>query len=170
MRDWIEENGVFTLQMTEIIAAPIDRCFLLTCSIALVQEELGMTPVSGRTSGLVRPGDTVRWEGWQLGLHHHHVSLISGYTRPTFLQDTMLAGRFRTFQHDHILRELPGGFTELHDELRFSLPWGFAGRLVARYVMVPHILRLMRSRFHRLRRIAATEAWKNYLAEDGSSI
>jgi hypothetical protein len=166
----MEENGVFTLRMTETVAAPIDRCFLLTCSIALVQEELGMRPVSGRTHGLVQSGDTVRWEGWQLGLHHHHVSLISGYQRPTFLQDTMLAGRFRSFQHDHKLRELPGGFTELHDELRFSLPWGLAGRLVARYIMTPHILRLMRSRFHRIRRITTTEAWKSYLPQDGNGI
>lgn len=170
MRDWIEENGVFTLHMSETVAAPIDRCFLLTCSIALVQEELGMMPISGRTSGLVQPGDTVRWQGWQLGMRHFHISLISDYTRPTFLQDTMLAGRFRTFQHDHHLTELPGVLTELHDEVRFSLPCGFAGKLVARYIMTPHILRLMRSRFQRIRRIATTEAWKNYLAKDGDSI
>jgi len=170
MRDWTEDNGIFTLQMTEMIDAPIDRCFLLTCSIALVQEELGMTPISGRTSGFVQPGDTVRWQGWQLGLHHHHASLISGYVRPTFMQDTMLAGRFRTFQHDHHLAELPNGQTELHDEVRFSLPLGLIGRLVARYIMTPHILRLMRSRFHRIRRIATTDAWKNYLAADGNSI
>ena len=170
MRDWTEENGVFTLRMTETIAAPIDRCFLLTCSIALVQEELGMIPVHGRTSGQVQHGDTVRWEGWQLGMRHFHVSLISAHVHPTFLQDTMLSGRFRTFQHDHHLTELPGGQTRLQDEVRFSLPFGFAGQLVARYIMVPHIRRLMRSRFHRLRRIAATEAWKNYLPEDGGSI
>lgn len=170
MRDWTEDNGIFTLRMTETIAAPIDRLFLLSCSIALVQEELGMTPVRGRTSGLVLPGDTVRWQGWQLGMRHFHVSRISAYVRPTFLQDTMLAGRFRTFQHDHHLAELPNGQTELHDEVRFSLPLGFAGRLVARYIMTPHILRLMRSRFHRLRRIATTDAWKNYLVKDGGSI
>ncbi|MEG9431021.1 SRPBCC family protein [Terriglobus sp. ADX1] len=170
MRNWTEDNGIFTLRMTETIPAPIDRCFRLTCSIALVQEELGMKPVHGRTSGLVQPGDTVRWEGWQLGMRHFHVSRISGYVHPTFLQDSMLGGRFRTFQHDHHLKELPNGVTELHDELHFSLPYGQAGRLVARYIMVPHILRLMRSRFHRIRRIATTEAWKNYLAEDGNSI
>lgn len=170
MRDWTEQNGVFTLQMKETVDAPIDRCFLLTCSIALVQEELGMVPVSGRTSGLVQPGDKVLWHGWQLGMRHHHVSLISGYVRPTFLQDTMLSGRFRTFQHDHHLTELPNGATELCDELRFSLPFGLAGKLVARYILTPHILRLMRSRFHRLRRIATTEAWKHYLVPNGDSI
>lgn len=163
--EWHAQDGNFTLRMATTVAAPMDRCFLLTCAIALVQEELGMRPVSGRTSGLVEGGDTVRWQGWQLGLPQHHVSLISGYQRPTFLQDTMLQGRFQSFQHDHHLRALPDGMTELQDEVRFRLPFGFAGRLVARYVMVPHILGLMRRRFQRIGRIATTDAWRQYLPD-----
>lgn len=163
--EWQVQDGNFTLRMTSTVAAPIDRCFLLTCSIALVQEELGMRPVAGRTSGLVVDGDTIRWEGWQLGLRHHHVSLISGYQRSVFLQDTMLEGRFQSFQHDHHLRKLPNGLTELNDEVCFRLPFGFAGTLVAQYIMVPHILRLMRSRFQRIGRIATTEEWKRYIPD-----
>ena len=161
--EWKAQNGTFTLRMSSIVAAPIDRCFLLTSAIALVQEELGMRPGSGRTSGLVVGGDTVRWQGWQLGLLHHHESLISGYQRPVFLQDTMLQGRFQSFQHDHHLRELPDGTTELRDEVRFSLPFGVLGRVVARWIMVPHILGLLRRRFERIGRIATTDAWRNYL-------
>lgn len=163
--EWHVHNGNFTLRMRTIVAAPIDRCFLLTCAIALVQEELGMRPVSGRMSGLVVGGDTVRWQGWQLGLRHHHVSRISGYERPTFLQDTMLAGRFKSFQHDHHLRELPDGSTELNDEVRFRLPFGVAGRMVARVIMVPHILGLLRRRFERIGRIAGSDAWRQYIPD-----
>ena len=165
MRDWTEQNGVFTLRAEATVHAPMERLFDLSCAIALVKEELGMKPVEGRTAGLVVAGDTVRWQGWQLGLPQFHVTHISGYQRPTFLQDTMLRGRFRTFQHDHHLRPLPGGGTELQDELRFSLPFGWAGRLVARYIMVPHIRRLMRSRFERLRRIAEGDGWRRYLPD-----
>ena len=35
-----------------------------------------MHPVEGRTGGLVTAGDTVRWEGLQLGFANYHVSLI----------------------------------------------------------------------------------------------
>ncbi|HEY9138109.1 MAG TPA: hypothetical protein VIM67_07525 [Terriglobus sp.] len=162
--EWHAQDGNFILRMTTTVAAPIDRCFLLTCSIALVHEELGMQAVAGRTSGLVVNGDTVRWEGWQLGLWHYHVSLISAYQRPVFMQDTMLEGRFQSFQHDHHLRELPDGSTELHDEIRFRLPFGGLGRVVARYILVPHILRLMQSRFQRIERIATSDAWQRYLS------
>lgn len=162
--EWHAQDGNFTLRVTTTVAAPIDRCFLLTCAIALVEQELGLRPVSGRTNGFVIAGDTVRWEGWQLGLRHHHVSLISGYQRPVFMQDTMLEGRFQSFQHDHHLRELPDGLTELHDEIRFRLPFGVLGRVVGRYILVPHILGLMHSRFQRIGRIVTSDAWQRYLS------
>ena len=158
-----ERQGQFVLRDTARVHAPIDRCFQLTCCIALVEEELGMKPVSGRTTGFVQGGDMVRWEGWQLGLKHFHVSQISSYTRPVFMQDTMAAGRFKSFQHDHHLREIPGGETVLEDELRFTLPFGALGHAVAKYIMVPHIHKLMASRFRRIKRIAESEDWRRYL-------
>lgn len=157
-----ERDHRFLLRDSALVHAPIERCFQLSCSVALVHEELGMNAVSGRTSGLVRGGDVVRWEGWQLGLRHHHVSQISGWVSPTFLQDTMLEGRFKYFQHDHHMRETAEG-TLLSDELRFSLPFGAAGRLVARNIMVPHIRKLLKSRFARIKRIAEGDDWKKYL-------
>ena len=170
MAEWTQDGDIFTLRDAAVVHAPIDRCFQLTCSVALVREELGMQPVSGRTDGLVASNDTVRWEGWQLGMKHFHVSRISGYQRPVFLQDSMLDGRFKTFQHDHHLRELPGNAgTEMRDELRFTMPLGVLGRTVARYVMVPHILRLMKSRFARIKRIAEGEDWRQYLPASGTA-
>jgi hypothetical protein len=169
MAEWAQDGDFFTLQDAVAVHAPIERCFQLTCSLALVREELGMDAVHGRTDGLVDHGDTVRWEGWQLGMKHFHVSHISGYDRPVFMQDRMLDGRFKTFQHDHHLRELGHGATELKDELRFSLPFGVAGRIVGRYVMVPHILRLMKKRFARIKRIAEGDDWRRYLAETNTA-
>ena len=161
-------GGEFVLHLSACIHAPIERCFQLTCAIALVQEELRMKPVSGKRSGFVRGGDVVRWEGWQLGMKHFHVTSISGYTPPNFMQDTMLAGRFRTFQHDHHLRETRDG-TALDDEVRFTLPFGVLGRMVAKYIMVPHIHKLMASRFARIKRIAESDEWRQYLSANAGA-
>ncbi len=160
-----EEDGTFTLKDSLLVHAPIERCFKLSCSLELVHEELGMIAVSGKTEGLVVGGDTVRWEGWQLGLKHFHVSHISSFECPVFMQDTMLDGRFKTFQHDHHFREVAGitPTTMLEDELRFSLPFGALGTLVARTIMVPHIQKLMANRFARIKRIAEGEDWRRYL-------
>jgi ligand-binding SRPBCC domain-containing protein len=86
------------------------------------------------------------------------------------MQDSMLDGRFKTFQHDHHLRELPGGAgTELADDLYFSLPFGVLGRMVGRYIMVPHIRHLMRSRFARIKRYAESDEWRRYLPESAAA-
>jgi len=100
----------------------------------IVHRELGMTAQpGGRTKGLATQGDFIRWEGWQLGMRHHHISQIAEYQRPFIFQDRMVDGAFQRFEHDHHLREVLAG-TLMNDELRFSLPFGWLGRLVARWM------------------------------------
>jgi ligand-binding SRPBCC domain-containing protein len=158
----IRRHGPFILRQNILVEAPMERCFLLSTSIELVRKELGMKPVEGRTSGLVTAGDTIRWQGWQLGFWNYHVSLISAFEPPYFFQDRMIDGRFRTFQHDHRFEQMPQGVV-LRDEVRFTLPFGALGRLVASLIVVPHIRRLMLRRFQMLKRIAESEEWRKYL-------
>ena len=154
----------FTLRDSILINAPIERCFQLSTSIEIVHKELGMTAIAGRTSGLVTAGDTVRWQGWQLGFPNYHVSLISAFDPPNFFQDRMLAGRFRTFEHDHHFASTPVG-TLLSDEVRFIMPLGIPGLIVGSAILVPHIRALLHRRFHLLKRIAESESeeWRQYL-------
>jgi ligand-binding SRPBCC domain-containing protein len=156
---------MFILRDSILIHAPIDRVFALSCSVAIVERELGMRPVAGRTSGLVSAGDTIRWQGMQLGFSNYHVSLIVPETwdPPHFFQDRMIAGRFKSFEHDHHLTESAEG-TRLDDEVRFSMKLRWGGALTGRLIVAPHIRRLMRRRFHLLKRLAETDEWKQYLA------
>ena len=146
-----------------VLAAPIERCFLLSTHIDTVRETLALKPVAGRTSGHVVLGDRVTWRGWKFFLPQVHHTLITGYTPPTFFQDTQEKGRFAFFQHDHHLSATPDG-TLLEDEVRFTLPFGPAGRLVARLILIPHIRGLLRQRFALLKRLAETDAWRKVLA------
>ena len=141
---------MFVVKDSTHIQAPIERVFRLSTSLAIVERELGMHPVAKggatRTEGFVAGGDRIRWEGWQLGMPQYHVSLISEWRPNLFFQDRMVAGRFRTFSHDHEFTEI-GGQVLLKDTVRFSMKWGWVGRLVGKFVMVPHIRRLMARRF-----------------------
>jgi hypothetical protein len=74
----------------------------------------------------------------------------------------MTAGRFRSFEHNHGFIEAPNG-TFLDDCIRFTMPLGWAGELVGRVILVPHILERMRRRFALLKRLAETEEWRDYL-------
>jgi len=159
---------MFILKDSTYIAAPLERVFLLSCSLAVVERELRMHPVAGpdstRTDGLATAGDRIRWEGWQLGFWNYHVSLISAYRPHEFFQDTMVAGRFRSFQHDHEFTQI-GGQVLLKDTVRFSLPFGWLGRLAGKYILAPHIARLLQRRFALLKRIAESAEWRTYLPD-----
>lgn len=161
---------MFILRDSILIHAPIERCFALSTSLAIVERELGMKPVAGRTSGLVNAGDIIRWEGMQLGFPNFHVSLIPPETwqPPRFFQDRMIAGRFRSFEHDHRLTDTGDGVL-LDDEVRFTMPLGWPGRLAGCAILVPHIRGLMQRRFHLLKRIAESDEWRNYLPAAGTN-
>lgn len=153
---------MFVLRDTILIHAPIERCFQLSTSIEIVRMELGMTAVAGRTSGLVTGGDTIRWEGRQLGFWNYHVSLISAFEPFTFFQDRMLEGRFRSFEHDHHFEQTPEGIL-LRDELRFTMHFGPVGWIVGQLILVPHIRALLRRRFRLLKTLAESEGWREWL-------
>jgi ligand-binding SRPBCC domain-containing protein len=157
----------FILHEEILIRAPIARCFQLSTNIAIVKRELRMTPIRGHTkdltTGRVSGGDTIRWEGWQLGLPQHHESFIEAFTPPTFFRDRMIAGRFRTFEHNHAFTALDNGTVRLHDELRFTMPFGILGSLIGAAILATHIQRIMQRRFQLLKRIAETSEWQQYL-------
>jgi len=144
------------------IDAPIERCFLLATSVDLVARTIGLTPMRGKTSGLIAEGDRVEWRGWKFGLPQRHSTLITQYRRPEFFQDSMADGRFRTFEHDHSFIEVEGA-TLLRDVVRFSMPFGPGGHLVGKYVLVPHIRDLMQRRFALLKQVAETDEWRRHL-------
>jgi ligand-binding SRPBCC domain-containing protein len=147
------------------INAPIERCFLLSTNLELVEKTLGMRPVRGKTAGMVACGDKIVWSGWKFGLLQKHESLITQYEQPTFFQDTMRRGRFKQYQHDHMFAEVDQQ-TLLTDKLRFSLPFGQLGKLVARHVMIPYMCRLLRQRMMLLKHVAESEEWRQYLTAE----
>jgi ligand-binding SRPBCC domain-containing protein len=156
-------SQIFTLKDEISISAPIERCFLLSTSVEIVEQELKMRPVHGRTSGLVVSGDTVCWKGWQLGLPQYHESLIEPFDPPTFFRDRMIAGRFASFEHQHRFMDCGDGTVRLSDEVRFTMRWGWPGWLAGKWLLAPHIRGLLHRRFRLLKRIAESEEWRRYL-------
>jgi ligand-binding SRPBCC domain-containing protein len=158
----------FTLRDSILIHAPIDRCFRLSTSIEVVALTLSMRPVAytpeAKLTGTITANDRLLWRGWKFGLPQLHETLITGFDSPCFFQDTMGRGRFATFQHDHHFTPADGG-TLLQDELRFSMPFGWAGALVGAAIMVPHIKGLLRRRFALLKRLAEGDGWRTYLPD-----
>lgn len=173
---------MFTLRESIAINAPLERCFALSTRIELVRTTLGMKPVAGVTSGHVGAGSRVVWRGWKFGLPTEHHTLISELKEPheyelparrpgeapvryksAVFVDRQEQGRFARFSHEHDFRQEYGEDTILRDRVEFSLPFGWAGKLVGQWIVAPHAQRLMRERFALIKRLAEGDGWREYV-------
>jgi ligand-binding SRPBCC domain-containing protein len=155
---------VQTIQLETRIAAPARRCFFLALSIDLhVQSTAGTREraVAGVTTGLIGNGESVTLQGRHFGLMLRHTSKITQYEPPTFFQDVMTAGRFKSFEHDHRFREQDGE-TVMKDELRFSAPFGVLGFMVESLVLRKYLTRFLLERNKLLKQVAESEVWREY--------
>lgn len=132
------------------IRAPIAACFDLSRDLDLHARSMiasGERAIAGRTSGLIGMGEEVTWRARHFGLWHEHRSRITQYDRPRHFRDEMVAGRFRSFVHDHDFEERDG-VTRMVDTLDFASP---AGSLVDRVLLAPYLRRLLRRRNRAIR-------------------
>ena len=162
---------LFTLRDRQLIAAPLDRVFALSTSIPVVQRTLGFKPVAGVTDH-VEADSRVLWRGWLFALPQHHLTHITDFAAPhtdnrgnrtAYFQDSQQQGRFASFQHNHHMLAAGPNSTLLQDEIRFALPFGIAGALVARFIMRPFIAKTLRSRMNLLTHLATTPEGDQYL-------
>ena len=161
---------MFELQEDSVIDAPIGRCFDLARSVEvhlLDNTHLGepTVAVAGRTSGLVNLDDRVTWRARHLGVRQTLTTCITGLKPPTYFQDTMLQGAFRSMQHDHYFRPLTGDRTEMIDVLRVAAPLPPFGRLAELLVLRRYMRMLLVERSEVLKRIAESDAWQRYLPQ-----
>ena len=145
-----------TLSLSTSISAPLERCFDLARSIDHHLESMrgsGERAVAGVTSGLIGPGQDVTWEGRHFGVRLRFTSRITAFRPPTYFQDSMIAGPFAAFVHDHYF-EVEQGKTTIRDRIEFRSPLGPLGALVDRLVLGPYLQRLVTKRNQAIKRAA----------------
>lgn len=161
---------MFTISDSIFINAPIERCFLLATNVELAGRTYGMKPIEGKLSGLVVAEDRLVWAGWKFGFPQMHESYITQYESPAYFQDTMGRGRFKRYQHDHYFYEM-NDRTVLNDKIRFTMPLGFLGHMVGKFVLVPYLSKRLRRRLSLLKRVAENrKEWQKYLPEETNVI
>jgi ligand-binding SRPBCC domain-containing protein len=157
------------------IAAPADRCFLLSLSIDLHMASTARTrerAIASVTHGLIGLHQTVTWQGRHFGLLLKHQTLITQYDRPHSFQDVMLKGMFRSFVHDHFFESTAPDQTTMRDELTFSAPLGPLGRIAETLILRRYLTHFLIERNEAIRRTAegSEESWAPFTANAGSLI
>ncbi len=147
------------LRLATAIAAPREVVFDLARSMDLHQESLAHTherAVAGRTYGLIELGESVTWEATHLGVRQRLTSQITAFDRPRHFRDSMVAGAFRRFDHDHLFEPDPAdpGRTIMRDVFDYTSPGGPLGRLADRLFLAAYLTRLLERRNELIRRVA----------------
>jgi ligand-binding SRPBCC domain-containing protein len=156
-----------TIYLETRIAAPVERCFLLSLSMDLHVESAAQTnerAIAGVTHGIIGAGESVTFEGRHFGIMMRHTSVISRYDRPRFFQDAMTQGMFESFEHDHHFIE-DGNGTLMRDELRFAAPLGVLGVVAEVLVLRRYLAGFLIERNALIKKVAESEGWRRFVSE-----
>jgi ligand-binding SRPBCC domain-containing protein len=148
------------------IAAPIERCFDLSRSIEvhlLGTERTGERAVDGVTTGLIGPGQFVRWRAKHLGVRQHLTSKITAFDSPRYFQDTMVEGAFKFMQHDHFFTAISESQTEIRDRFTFAAPLSVLGNIAEQLFLKRYMDRFLRHRNEILKQVAESDRWQDFI-------
>jgi ligand-binding SRPBCC domain-containing protein len=145
------------IELITEIAAPIEKVFDLSRNIDVHQQSQAKhkeKAVAGKTSGLIEEGEAVTWEAVHFGFRQRLTSRIVAMKRPTHFRDSMVAGAFKRFDHDHFFESAPGGRTVVKDVFDYTSLLGPLGHLADALFLKSYMRRLLEERNAVIRRIA----------------
>ena len=153
------------IELESIMLAPIERVFDLSRSVdlhAASTRQTGERAVAGTTCGLLEQGQQVTWEATHFGIRQRLTSRIVVLRRPHYFRDSMVAGAFRRFDHDHHFCTVGAG-TLVRDRFEFESPWGILGELANTLFLERYMRTFLETRSNVIKEVAESGAWSKYL-------
>jgi ligand-binding SRPBCC domain-containing protein len=142
-----------------LINASPERCFDLSRDAEvhlLSTKHTNERVVEGRTSGFFELGDHVTWEAVHLGTKQRLSSVITGFERPVFFEDTMKKGAFKSLRHEHHFKQEDGG-TQMIDIFEYEVPFGLIGRFFDHLYLRKYMTHLLTRRNLYIKELAEKE-------------
>ncbi len=154
-----------TIRLSTWINAPVERCFKLALSVDLhvaSGRSTGERAIAGVTTGLLGAGETVEFQARHFGREVYHTIRVDAWRPYAYFRDAMIAGEFERFEHDHHFAAMDDG-TRMRDEIRFSAPFGFAGRVAEKLFLRRYLTLFVAERNAMIKRVAESQEWRKYL-------
>jgi ligand-binding SRPBCC domain-containing protein len=153
------------IKLVTEISAPVIRCFDLARSIDFHLKTAASTKeeaITGKTSGLINPYETVTFRARHFGIMQQLTSKITDYSYPTCFTDEMQKGAFKSLKHQHLFYE-KGTLTVMEDIFNYEVPYGMIGYLFDKVVLHYYMRKFLLKRNILLKKALESEDWKNYL-------
>jgi ligand-binding SRPBCC domain-containing protein len=133
------------IKITTTINAPIEIVFDNCRNIDIHQYSASKTnekAIAGRTSGLIKKGETVTWKGKHFGIYLKHQSIISEMNFPNYFVDEQVKGHFKSFKHQHFITQKENQ-TIMTDILEYETPFGIIGKLFDKLLLENHLTKFI---------------------------
>ena len=153
------------IRLQTYIKAPIEVCFDLSRSIELHTISTAHTnevAVTGKTSGLCAVGDTITWKAKHFGISQHLTVRITECAFPSYFQDEMVSGAFKSFVHRHYFKTVNDN-TLMEDEFDYKVPFGIIGRWFDQFILCKYMSDLLTKRNRTIKQYAESDQWRNVL-------
>lgn len=148
------------IHLQTFMRAPVEMCFDLARNIDVhvaATGPLNHRAVSGITSGLIKLGEEVTWEGTFFGVCQHMTSKIVAFDAPHMFADEMQRGPFKRWRHTHLFEPHRGG-TLMTDEVDFASPLGALGASFDALFLKSFLTRFLIAHNNDIRRLAKTQS------------
>jgi ligand-binding SRPBCC domain-containing protein len=153
------------IHLTTLIKAPVEIVFDLSRSVDLHMistQQTNETVAAGRSSGLCTVGDTITWRAKHLGFYQRLTVEIVRCDFPSYFEDRMTKGAFKSFTHRHYFE---AGQTEtlMKDIFEFEIPMGIIGKLFNRIFLKGYLTKLLLKRNEAIKAYAESGQGKSLL-------
>jgi len=118
--------------------------------------------VAGRTSGLIKLGETVTWRAKHLGVYQNFTSKIIGCKESEYFADEMVSGAFKSFKHEHFF-SFKDDKTVLKDIMVYESPLGWLGKCVDFLFLERYMIHFLTLRNKMIKEFAESGKWKTIL-------
>jgi ligand-binding SRPBCC domain-containing protein len=159
------------IKLETVINAPIERVFDLARSIDLHKNTMSKydeKALAGVTKGLINLNETVTWEATHFGVRQRLTAKITAFESPRYFRDSMVAGAFKRFDHDHFFEQI-GGQTRVKDVFDYDSPLGILGKIADALFVEKHLREMLAERNQIIKAVAENGDWRNFLDGTPSS-
>ena len=121
--------------------------------------------IAGKTSGLISLNETVTWRAKHLGFTQELTSIITDFDAPFFFADEMLKGIFKSFRHEHYLKQFDERII-VKDIFEYESPFGFLGK-IADFLFIKRYMQIfLMERNTMIKEYAESGKWKEVLKRE----
>ncbi len=145
-----------TIRLVTVINASVEKCFNVSRDIQIHELSAKGTnekAIAGKISGLCELNDEITWQAKHFGIRQKLTVKISKIDPPSFFEDIMLKGAFKSMRHEHHFKKINDN-TKMTDIFIYEVPFGILGVLFDKIILKKYMTNFLLIRNSTIKQIS----------------